>query len=166
MNAQALEIYSYLMREEIQFIRYCHTGYRDDLEWENIMKKSKQEVTIPCVAVYHRKKDDIFFLYLHCKEKQLPVTLDGWQLLQSEKSNAEAALKRVTHILQCDLHTISPLGLLFDRTKQCLFAIDSAIETEKMLCLSPCSNQSSVLIKPEILLKKFQPIVERKILVK
>lgn len=32
MNAQALEIYSYLMREEIQFIRYCHTGYRDDLE--------------------------------------------------------------------------------------------------------------------------------------
>ena len=33
MNADALLLYSYLMRQDIPFTRFCHPAYRDRTQW-------------------------------------------------------------------------------------------------------------------------------------
>ena len=39
MNADALLLYSYLMRQDIPFTRFCHPAYRDRTQW--IQKSEK-----------------------------------------------------------------------------------------------------------------------------
>lgn len=43
MNADALLLYSYLMRQDIPFTRFCHPAYRDRTQWIQSLKKSKLE---------------------------------------------------------------------------------------------------------------------------
>lgn len=38
MNADALLLYSYLMRQDIPFTRFCHPAYRDRTQWIQSLK--------------------------------------------------------------------------------------------------------------------------------
>ena len=42
MNADALLLYSYLMRQDIPFTRFCHPAYRDRTQW------SKSQILQSC----------------------------------------------------------------------------------------------------------------------
>ncbi len=152
MNTYALLIYSFLMREEIQFIRYCHDAYSDYATWEAMLKKSKKDVAIPQVTAYVQESSEIFLLYLHITEKAPSFKKEGWEPL-----SAGSGHDRLIQLLRCQTHTISPLGLYFDTKQQCRLYIDTKICQEKMLCLSPCSDCSSVLITPTALLEEFLP---------
>ena len=52
MNADALLLYSYLMRQDIPFTRFCHPAYRDRTQWIQSLKKSKLEPVFPVCRVY------------------------------------------------------------------------------------------------------------------
>ena len=48
MNADALLLYSYLMRQDIPFTRFCHPAYRDRTQWIQSLKKCPSGTTSPC----------------------------------------------------------------------------------------------------------------------
>ena len=52
MNADALLLYSYLMRQDIPFTRFCHPAYRDRTQWIQSLKKSKLEPVFPVCRVF------------------------------------------------------------------------------------------------------------------
>ena len=52
MNADALLLYSYLMRQDIPFTRFCHPAYRDRTQWIQSLKKSKLEPIFPVCRVF------------------------------------------------------------------------------------------------------------------
>ena len=51
MNSTALQIYSFFMRTNLQFVRYCHPAYTNRNQWKSLLKKSKLEATMPVCSV-------------------------------------------------------------------------------------------------------------------
>lgn len=66
MNSTALQIYSFFMRTNLQFVRYCHPAYTNRNQWKSLLKKSKLEATMPvCSVIPHQSG---YALYLHPEE--------------------------------------------------------------------------------------------------
>lgn len=145
MNSTALQIYSFLMRMDIQFIRYCHAAYQTRTQWLALLKKSKLEATVPVCSAIPQKTG--YALYLHTEETTTPV-------ISEDMTTACCTL------LHCLPYTLSPLGLLFDTQKSCPLYVEPALYEKNNWCFSPCSNVSSVLITQKIFLEQFLPAIQ------
>lgn len=152
MNPAALQIYSFMMQKDIQFIRYCHPAYRNRMQWKQVMKKSKLETDFPAYAIFLKPDSKQQVLYLYKEDTPVPSP-------EGLLPVAEPKIKILCQALHCEPHTLSPLGVLFDQNKICCVAVDSKLRTAKTWCLSPCSDVSSVLITPDALLHQFLPAV-------
>ncbi len=150
MNSTALQIYSFLMREEIQFTRFCHPVYQNQVQWKQFFQKSKLDVFFPICTVFRKQHEKGFVLYLHDAQTSCPAS--------SEYAAAsEADMEQLCTILQCDRNTFSPLGILFDKVLLCEVQIDASLSMKKPWCFSPCSNASSVILLPDVFLHQFLP---------
>lgn len=150
MNPAALQIYSFMMQKDIQFIRYCHPAYQNRIQWKQVMKKSKLETDFPAYAIFLKQDNKQLILYLYKENTPFPLP-EG--LIPA----TDPEIKALCKALHCEPHTLSPLGVLFDRNKICHVVVDNKLCTAKTWCLSPCSDVSSVLITPDALLHQFLP---------
>ncbi|MFQ9855785.1 MAG: hypothetical protein ACLRYD_04295 [Ruminococcus callidus] len=73
-----------------------------------------------------------------------------------------AELQQICEILHCQPHTLSPMGLLFDQEHLCRMQADNTLRQSKLLCFSPCSDTSSVLMTPEAFFQQFLPAFQHK----
>lgn len=153
MNADALLLYSYLMRQDIPFTRFCHPAYRDRTQWIQSLKKSKLEPFFPMCRVFVNTTGD-FLLTLGTDAETVPP-------LESYVPAEPAELQQICEILHCQPHTLSPMGLLFDQEHLCRMQADNTLQQSKLLCFSPCSDTSSVLMTPEAFFQQFLPAFQR-----
>lgn len=145
MNSTALQIYSFLMRMDIQFIRYCHAAYQTRTQWLALLKKSKLEATVPVCSVIPQKNG--YALYL-----------------RTEETTGTSCFRRYDHCLLYAT-TLSatyafPCGAVFDTQKSCPLYVEPALYEKNNWCFSPCSNVSSVLITQKVFLEQFLPAIE------
>ena len=54
------------------------------------------------------------------------------------------------------------MGLLFDQEHLCRIQADNTLRQSKLLCFSPCSDTSSVLMTPEAFFQQFLPAFQHK----
>ncbi len=94
MNSTALQIYSFFMRTNLQFVRYCHPAYTNRNQWKSLLKKSKLEATMPVCSVIPHESG--YALYLHTEETPAP-------------SGSESLTAACCTLLHCLPHTLSPL---------------------------------------------------------
>ena len=111
MNADALLLYSYLMRQDIPFTRFCHPAYRDRTQWIQSLKKSKLEPVFPVCRVFVSTTGG-FLLMLGTDAKTVSPP-------ESYAPVEPAELQQICEILHCQPHTLSPMGLLFDQEHLC-----------------------------------------------
>ena len=71
MNSTALQIYSFFMRTNLQFVRYCHPAYTNRNQWKSLLKKSKLEATMPVCSVIPHESG--YALYLHPVRNRLKI---------------------------------------------------------------------------------------------
>ena len=106
MNADALLLYSYLMRQDIPFTRFCHPAYRDRTQWIQSLKKSKLEPVFPVCRVFVSTTGGFLLMLGTDAETVSPP--------ESYAPAEPAELQQICEILHCQPHTLSPMGLLFD----------------------------------------------------
>lgn len=154
MNADALLLYSYLMRQDIPFTRFCHPAYRDRTQWIQSLKKSKLEPVFPvCRAFVNTTGGFLLTLGTDAETVSPP---------ESYAPAEPAELQQICEILHCQPHTLSPMGLLFDQEHLCRMQADNTLRQSKLLCFSPCSDTSSVLMTPEACFQQFLPAFQHK----
>ena len=127
MNSTALQIYSFFMRTNLQFVRYCHPAYTNRNQWKSLLKKSKLEATMPVCSVIPHESG--YALYLHPEETPAP-------------SGSESLTAACCTLLHCLPHTLSPLGLLFDTQNQCPLYVHP--DFQSVLALFGCFQRFSV----------------------
>lgn len=159
MNTAALQIYSFLMRNEIEFIRYYHPAYTDRFQWKAVMKKSRLETVIPVCRVFRQKHTGLYLLSMKTEDTGFPV--EDVTLVPATDVEIDA----ICSILHCQTHTLSPLGFIFDQEHQCRLRIDKTLYHAKAWCLSPCSDESSALLSPDTFLHQFLPTLPADILI-
>ncbi|MFR0951066.1 MAG: hypothetical protein ACLSFT_11400 [Ruminococcus callidus] len=93
----------------------------------------------------------------------LMLGTDAETVSPPEYAPAEPAeLQQICEILHCQPHTLSPMGLLFDQEHLCRMQADNTLRQSKLLCFSPCSDTSSVLMTPEAFFQQFLPAFQHK----
>ena len=96
MNADALLLYSYLMRQDIPFTRFCHPAYRDRTQWIQSLKKSKLEPVFPVCRVFVSTTGG-FLLMLGTDAKTVSPP-------ESYAPAEPAELQQICEILHCQPH--------------------------------------------------------------
>lgn len=165
MNSMALQIYSFFMRNEIEFTRYYHPMYVNRTQWKSVLKKSKLEAVLPVYDVFYQKHTGLYFLSMCSEDIASPsgaVSPSNDNALVSATNEEMEEFCKITH---CQMHTLSPLGLLFDHHHQCRLQIDSTLYDAKTWCLSPCSDESSVIISPDVFQHQFLPALSANVLI-
>lgn len=154
MNPNSLSIYSFLMRESIPFVRYCHPAYVGLSQWHSRIKKAKTEVLLPQTAGYYDERTQQFVLLLHAEKSDWQQYAAQHKLISPSQQQRES----LSEILRCPEGIVSVLGIYFDTEKKCRPVLDKELfQQEKLLCLCPCSNTSSVFLKADALTKQFFP---------
>ena len=74
MNNKELELYSFLMRESIEFVRYCHHPYKKRIEFEQLIHKSRHKTSVPKVKVSRIKNSTEFMICIY--ETVLPDSVE------------------------------------------------------------------------------------------
>ena len=148
MNSTALQIYSFFMRTNLQFVRYCHPAYTNRNQWKSLLKKSKLEATMPVCSVIPHESG--YALYLHPEETPAP-------------SGSESLTAACCTLLHCLPHTLSPLGLLFDVQNQCPLYLHPDFQSISHWWFSPCSDVSSVFLSQAAFLEQFLPQIHHPI---
>lgn len=158
MNPAALEIYSFLMAQNLEFSRICHPAYHTRAQWKQALKKSRTQAVCPVSVVCQEKESSKTVLFLAAESLEAQVCSPPTGLLPAGAAETAALCQR----LRCLPHTLSPLALLFDAPPYCGILVQPELYREKLWCLSPCSEESSVLIPPETLLRQFLPAAKQK----
>ena len=136
MNSTALQIYSFFMRTNLQFVRYCHPAYTNRNQWKSLLKKSKLEATMPVCSVIPHESG--YALYLHPEETPAP-------------SGSES------------LTAACCTGLLFDAQNQCPLYVHPDFQSVSHWWFSPCSDVSSVFLSQAAFLEQFLPQIHHPI---
>ena len=147
MNEDSLYIHSFLMHNDIPFLRYFHPACRTLKEWQGTVKK----LNARCTAV---------FTTFACCEEQ------GRFILKLSASASEQAFppqereQAVLESLRCraeNFCTLSPLSLVFDQAHRCCLSIEQSLRTEQRLCF-PCADATeSVVLNTSDFLGRFIP---------
>ena len=64
MNPAALEIYSFLMAQNLEFSRICHPAYHTRAQWKQALKKSRTQAVCPVSVVCQEKESGKTVLFL------------------------------------------------------------------------------------------------------
>lgn len=146
MNAVSLNIYSFLMKENIEFIRYCHKAYKSREKWIDIIKKWNNEIIISDINYYYNTQKNTYAIYIS-KQINTDAFFRNASIHIYKPIDDKNEQTKLAEILKCSDKEISPLALISDEQKKCCIYTDN--ETflgNDMLCFSPCSNTSSVIL--------------------
>ena len=155
MNPIELKIYSFFMQKEIQFVRYYHQPYTNRTQWKSILKKAKRDVTLPEFHIFLQKNTGQYVFSMVSERDSAQSAKAALMNDPNLAAATEVDFFAICKILHCQPHTISPLGLLFDENHICRISIDASLFQAPMLCLSPCSNESSIFLTPDAFLHQF-----------
>lgn len=155
MNQNSLAIYSFLMANDLEFSRVCHDEYHDRNQWKQLLKKIRTEVCYPQCMLYQEISGSRFLLML-TPENAPSEGPEGWTAV------TESQRQELCSRLRC--RELSPLALFFDTEHQFVVKADPELCKERLWWLSPCSEQSSVLMTPEAVLHQFLPKIGTEVL--
>lgn len=145
MNNKELELYSFLMRESIEFVRYCHHPYKKRIEFEQLIHKSRHKTSVPKVKVYHIKNSTEFMICIY--ETVLPDSVETEDIPDNEKNPYS--------LIACTPETVTPLGLVFDTDHRFQVYIEHRLCNEKYLIFPACSETSSAVLSPKVFTENF-----------
>ena len=157
MDIISLNIYSFLMKEDIEFIRFCHKTYKNKEKWIDIIKKWNSEVIIPYVNYYYDTKENTYAIYIS-KEINTYNFFRNPTDTMFKKIDNESEQTKLAEIFKCPVEKISPLALISDKEKSCCVYTDNkTFLGNDMLCFSPCSDTSSVILSTSSFFNDFLP---------
>lgn len=149
MTQNALDIYSFLMKNNIEFARYCHKEYKSPQEWKKIISKLNDNIKIPVIKYYYNNQNDSFSIFITLEETPDLFFSDEFNSKYSSIDDDNEQTK-LLEVLSCTHEELSPLAIAFDNQKNCSVFTDKYTISEKnILCFSPCSKVSSVIMKTD-----------------
>lgn len=145
------EVLDTLKKLEINYELVNHKAVYTIEDMNNLNKEIFKGAEI-CKNLFLRdQKGKRHFLVVLCSEKKADMTKIQEQALSTRLSFASS--ERLMKYLKLEPGHVSPMGLINDKEKEVEVLIDKDLKGKKLLAVHPNTNEASVLISFEDLMK-------------
>lgn len=145
------EVLDTLKKLEINYELVNHKAVYTIEDMNNLNKEIFKGAEI-CKNLFLRdQKGKRHFLVVLCSEKKADMIKIQEQVLSSRLSFASS--ERLMKYLKLEPGHVSPMGLIHDEEKKVEVLIDKDLKNKKLLAVHPNTNEASILITYEDLMK-------------
>ena len=145
------EVLDTLKKLEINYELVNHKAVYTIEDMNNLNKEIFKGAEI-CKNLFLRdQKGKRHFLVVLCSEKKADMTKIQEQALSTRLSFASS--ERLMKYLKLEPGHVSPMGLIHDEEKKVEVLIDKDLKNKKLLAVHPNTNEASILITNEDLMK-------------
>lgn len=145
------EVLDTLKKLEINYELVNHKAVYTIEDMNNLNKEIFKGAEI-CKNLFLRdQKGKRHFLVVLCSEKKADMTKIQEQALSTRLSFASS--ERLMKYLKLEPGHVSPMGLIHDEEKKVEVLIDKDLKNKKLLAVHPNTNEASILITYEDLMK-------------
>ena len=150
------EVLDTLKKLEINYELVNHKAVYTIEDMNNLNKEIFKGAEI-CKNLFLRdQKGKRHFLVVLCSEKKADMTKIQEQALSTRLSFASS--ERLMKYLKLEPGHVSPMGLIHDEEKKVEVLIDKDLKNKKLLAVHPNTNEASILITYEDLMKFIKAI--------
>jgi hypothetical protein len=149
MNEYSLFIHSFLMHNDIPFLRYFHAECRSHKEWQAAVKKLNAKCTAVGCSFSYSGENDRFVMGLAAAAEIADHPFPS--------QDRERAVLASLHCREENFYTLSPLSLVFDVDHRVCLSIDRSLRQEQRLCFPCADTTESVVLNTSDFFERFIP---------